>query len=586
MGIDIGTTTVSIVVVYTNTIENKDENQNKNQNKSKNKNKDQNTYIFVGSETACHHAFFKLEKEFHKVQDPEKIWTITSQLISRMIEKYGKPDVIGMTGQMHGILYVNEYGQAVSPFYTWQDGCGDEVLRENMEKKKRREREGKKQPEKMDRLMEQKEEKQSQKQTQGETYAEFLKRKVGMTATGYGMTTNFYLQENGQIPQDAKKMVTISDYIAMKLCGKKEAFVAKDMAASWGCFDMRRGDFEREKLEQVGMDIGFLPEVLQSHEIIGMTKRYSSFYQTNADKSNMMKNDVDKIHIYKANIHKDDADKIGEIETQIEIPENIPVVASIGDNQASVLGSVQDLENTVLVNIGTGSQVSVGTSDYQRENLSGSIEIRPCLDKYLVVGSSLCGGRAYAMLEKFYREVARMFQEESEVALKKEDGKRGEQEENRNIWKKENERVLKEEKYQNSYSLMEKQAREFLKRNGKESSWKIKTAFAGTRDNPMERGEISGIYTENFHPGAMTVGMIRGILEELYEMYEEICQITKRRAKYLVGSGNGIRKNSLMREMAEEIFQMPMKVQECEEEAAYGAAVQALVKMQKVGGIN
>ena len=34
-------------------------------------------------------------------------------------------------------------------------------------------------------------------------------------------------------------------------------------------------------------------------------------------------------------------------------------------------------------------------------------ELRPCTESsYILVGASLCGGRAYAMLEQFYREVS------------------------------------------------------------------------------------------------------------------------------------------------------------------------------------
>lgn len=468
MGVDIGTTTISVVMI---------------EGKEKN---------LLGSETVLHHAFLEDEKEFHKIQDAEKLWRVTAKSISKMMKIYGKPDIIGMTGQMHGMVYVDENGQAVSPFYTWQDGCGDERI-ENAEK------------------IEEKEQTVSFRQKDKvETYAQFLKREVGVSATGYGLITHFYLQKNKQIPKDARKMMTISDYIAMRLCGRKEAFVAKDMAASWGCFNMESGDFEKEKLEKVGVDISFIPEILQSHQVIGMTAGH-----------------------YTSSIE------------ELDILEGIPVVASMGDNQASVLGSVQDLENTVLINIGTGSQVSVGTTSYHQEKLKsqGSIEIRPCLDKYLVVGSSLCGGRAYAMLEQFYQEIVEMFGQE---------------------------------RSKDSYTLMEKQARAFLKTNGKDVAWKIKTTFAGTRNHPEERGSIAGINTQNFGPGAMTVGMIRGILEELYEMYQQICQVTGRQAKYLVGSGNGIRRNGLMREMAEEIFEMPMTVQEYEEEAAYGSAVQAV----------
>ena len=87
--------------------------------------------------------------------------------------------------------------------------------------------------------------------------------------------------------------------------------------------------------------------------------------------------------------------------------------------------------------------------------------------------------------------------------------------------------------------------------------------------------ECAGIGVENFHPGALTVGVICGILNELHEQYEQMCQLTGKKATRLTGSGNGIRRNSLMRRLAEEMFKMPMEIPEYEEEAAYGAALTA-----------
>ena len=60
-------------------------------------------------------------------------------------------------------------------------------------------------------------------------------------------------------------------------------------------------------------------------------------------------------------------------------------------------------------------------------------------------------------------------------------------------------------------------------------------------------------------------------------MYGEMCSITGTKAANLVGSGNGLRRNALMRELAGDIFRMPVKIPVCTEEAAYGAALQALV---------
>lgn len=432
MGIDIGTTTISAVMI------------------------DGDSGKLLGSRTVSHRAFLKGSGRH---QDPEKLWTLTRELAEELAGTYGRPDSIGMTGQMHGMLYVDKQGQAVSPLYTWQEGCGNELTRD------------------------------------GRTYAEVLKEATGSAASGYGLTTHYYLEQKRRIPSNAVSMATISDYVGMKLCGGSYPAIARDMAASWGCFDLEIGDFCRDELEDLGISTSFLPEIRPGHPVIG--------------------------------------------ETEGKTLKRVPVILSLGDNQASVMGSVQDLHHTVLINIGTGSQVSFGTASYV--DASGSIELRPYTDElYLMAGSGLCGGRAYAMLEQFYREAA---------------GSPG----------------------GDFYDVMEAQAREFMDIYGREAAWKIRTTFSGTRSNPKERGNISGIGVENFHPGAMTLGMLQGIVEELHSMYEEMNRMTGHKAVNLVGSGNGIRRNALMRELAEEIFRMPMRIPACEEEAAYGAALQSLV---------
>ena len=430
LGIDIGTTTISVIMI------------------------DGDSGESIGTRTIAHHGFLEGHIPASKIQDPQKMLEITQTAVKELTEEFGTPDSIGLTGQMHGMLYVDENGNAVSPAYIWQDGCGNLPMEDGL------------------------------------TYAEYMKRAGGAAASGFGLISHFYLQKNGMIPEAAVKMSTISDYIGMKLCGRTEPVIAVDMAASWGCFDLEKGDFYREELDKLGVDLTYLPEILAKHEIMGHTEL------------------------------------------------GVPVMVSLGDNQASVLGSVNDLCSTVLLNIGTGSQISVGTNDFV--SCEGSVELRPCVEgTKILVGCGLCGGRAYAMLEQFYREVC-----DTDDSL---------------------------------YEKMEKQAREYLAVFGKENSWKIRTTFSGTRSNPKERGSIGNIGIENFHPGAMTVGMICGILEELQEMYLAMCEKTGSKAVNLVGSGNGIRRNRLMRELAEEMYGMKMMIPACKEEAAYGAAIYSMV---------
>ncbi|MCI9390308.1 MAG: hypothetical protein HFH54_11615 [Lachnospiraceae bacterium] len=438
MGIDIGTTSISMTLM------------------------DEETGNLTARKTIDHRSFLPGEAPDEKIQDPQRIWRFVKEGLDGSVETYGKPSSIGLTGQMHGMLYVDGGGNAVSPLYTWQDGRGGRSVEGDL------------------------------------SCVDILNEKAGGAAAGYGLGTHFYLQKTGQIPASAKKMVTISDYIAMRLSGNREPVMGADMAASWGCFDLEKREFFYEALEKAGVDLSYLPEIRKEHFIVGETE------------------------------------------------DGIPVTASLGDNQASVFGSVASLSDTVLINVGTGSQVSVVTKRYVP--CQGSIELRPCTeDSYLLAGSSLCGGRAYAMLEQFYREVA------------------GEQE-------------------GSYYQKMCDQAQRFVDGYGVDAAWKVETTFSGTRSDPAKRGSITGIGVDNFHPGAMTVGVLTGIIRELYEQYEQMCRLTGKRAARLVGSGNGIRQNPLMQRLAEEMFGMEMKIPAYKEEAACGAALCALALLHPEEG--
>ncbi len=429
-GLDIGTTTISSVVV------------------------DADSGEILDQMVIANNTFRYGKYQEARIQDPERIIYLAEAALGNLPARF--PDIcgVGLTGQMHGMLYVNRSGEAVSPLYTWQNPWGNLPF------------------------------------ASGESYAKYLQTRVGEAAAGYGITTHFYLQKMGKIPEEAVKMVTISDYVAMRLCGNLSPVTAPDMAASFGCFDLIRKEFLTEKLEEAGVDTSYLPKICRPLETIGQTR------------------------------------------------EGVPVIVPMGDNQASMIGSVKETDTTLLLNVGTGSQASMGTDRYL--SCGGSVELRPCPpDGYLMVGSSLCGGRAYALLEEFYRSVPGV-----------------------------NEKSL--------YEPMLKQAEQYYDDYGIIGAWEVTPTFAGTRDKPNECGHAENIRDCNFHPGALTLGVIAGIIEELQGYYEKMVKLTGRRAKKLVGSGNGLRRNPLMKRVSEELFGMPMDIPKGWEDAAYGAALSAL----------
>ena len=424
LGIDTGTTSVSLAAI--------DESRE-----------------LLTSRTINHGAFIPGEFPESRVQNPAQILSSVMAALESITSEYGTPSAIGFTGQMHGILYLDKNGNPVSPLYTWQDPSANIPVN-------------------------------------GESSLHILHSHGIKCSSGYGITTHFYLQRAGKISSDAVRLSTISDWIAMKLCGKNSPILSAEMAAGLGGFDLQHREFMTDRLESAGVDVSYLPENVKGYCVVGKTEA------------------------------------------------GVPVVCSMGDNQASFMGSVDDEENTLLLNVGTGSQVSFMTQNFVET--VGDVELRPYGEKYILAGAALCGGRAYAMLEGFYREICGS----------------------------------------PCYEMMSRHAEEFLRTQGLTQAWNVDTRFQGTRSNPNITGSITGITSDNFTPGAFTVGVIRGIITELHDMYTAMKNLTGRNALAVVGSGNGLRKNEIMRRIAGEIFGLEVNIPKYQEEAARGCALCAM----------
>ena len=376
-------------------------------------------------------SFIKTENDFERIQDT----SVIMNTVCSILESLGASDAsaIGFSGQMHGIVYTDTNGDAVSPLYTWQDA------RANAEYK------------------------------DGKSYAQTL----GCFA-GYGLATDFYNDANGLVPENAVYLCTIADYAVMQLCGNKKPVCHITNAASLGCFDVKNNFFT--------VDNPRLPEVTADFRCCGYYK-------------------------------------------------GIPVCVALGDNQASFIGSVSDSGNALL-NVGTGAQISwLSETPVTAE----SVETRPFDgNRYLAAGCSLCGGRAYAMFEKFCREIANAAGAEID----------------------------------SYYPILNK-----MLENKISSEITGDCRFCGTRNNPDLRGSYSGISENNFTPADFAFATLDGMAQELYDMYSA----SDKKTNGIVCSGNGMRKNEVLRRIVAEKFGADIKVPLYEEEAACGAAFSALV---------
>lgn len=424
LGMDIGTTTICGVVVKDGQV--------------------------LSAITKKNNANIQSGQPWEKLQDPLRIREIAVQILSELLEEYPQVSRIGVTGQMHGILYLNREGIPVSPLYTWQDNRGMQPFDNK------------------------------------ETYAEHLSRLTGHSlATGFGMVTHYYNMLQGCVPENAAVFCTIHNYIAMVLAGRTQPVTEASDAASFGLFHVAQGYFDEEAIAKAGINRSLLP-ALSPDPCIGV-------YQG-------------KIQVYTA----------------------------IGDNQASFLGATGGNSQALLVNMGTGGQFCAYTKNYLT---CPGLETRPFpLGGFLMVGSSLCGGRAYALLERFWAGAAEM---------------------------------LYGTKPDSCYEAMET----LLDDSPKPDNLPILTPlFQGKRSDPLLRGSITGLNPDNFTPLHITWAMLDGMAEELFQLYQSY-RAAGGNSPVLIGSGNGLRKNRHLQQCICQKFGMPLTLSRCEEEAATGAAL-------------
>lgn len=277
------------------------------------------------------------------------------------------------------------------------------------------------------------------------------------------------------------------DCAVMSLCGLKEPLCHCTNAASLGFYGS--DGFDKAAIEACGIDTSVLPETTDSPIAAGTYR-------------------------------------------------GIPVSVAIGDNQASFFGAVREPEHTALINLGTGSQITAALEPAVIEQ-SGfkptmDIEVRPFMKEFCFIsGSALCGGRAYALLERFFRSFV----------------------------------TAKGLPDTEQYDVLNKLAEESLENSERITA---ETTFCGTREDPTKRGSFAGISDTNFTAGAVTVAVLRGMAEELYGMFEKI---PHEQIDALVVSGNAARRNPALREIIKETFDLPINVPTHLEEAAYGAAM-------------
>ncbi len=424
LGIDIGTTNISAVVV------------------------DYAEKKILETYTVANNFRIQTSNDDFFEFDADRIFEKIKCIIDYLIKIYPNIKCMGITGQMHGFVYVSSEGKAVSHFYNWQDKRGNRKYSEN------------------------------------KTYCDEITERTGyVCSSGFAFATMFYNLINRIEPRNAESFCGIADYVVMMLVGAKMPLVHSSNAASFGMFDIKNNCFDKAAIEKLGLLRYKLPLISKENNIAGSYN-------------------------------------------------NIPVCVAIGDNQASFFGSVKYEDVSALANYGTGSQISVVSNKYVTPN--DELEIRPYLfNKYLICGSALCGGKAYAVIEKFFSEYAEALTQ----------------------------------KCDSQYETMNAFAKKAYS-SGK--ALQVSTLFCGTRKEPFPKGGIKGIDDVNFTPGNLILGVLQGMTDELKKYFD--C-MEHGKIKYLVASGNAVKKNSVLQCLLKDTFDADVILTSNNEEAAFGSAL-------------
>jgi len=237
VGLDIGTTTISTLAL------------------------DARTGDVAAVATEPNAATLPPEGQARALQDPRAILTAATCMLDRVLDAF--PDVrgVGVTGQMHGILYVDASGEAASPLYTWQDGRGDLP------------------------------------RPDGQTHAAHLSRLVGQPlATGMGVVTHYCNALEGRVPTGAAALCTIGDYVAMRLAAARVPVMDATNASSIGGFDALRSAFRLEALKGAGIGTRLLPRVATDYPALGEVRPKVPVYPAIGDNPASFAGSVRELH--------------------------------------------------------------------------------------------------------------------------------------------------------------------------------------------------------------------------------------------------------------------------------------------------
>jgi sugar (pentulose or hexulose) kinase len=168
----------------------------------------------------------------HFEQDPQKLYSVARNVVRELPESFRKQvRSVGLTGQMHGVLLVDNQNQPVNLLITWQD---QRALTDNY-------------------------------------FAELQDRLNKWVFVGYGLITLAYLCAKNMLPSNAACGSTIHAWLASRLCGMDRPVLDPTDAHSWGMMDgLLEDQWDRSEISLAGVPQDILPDIVPTGKHIGI----------------------------------------------------------------------------------------------------------------------------------------------------------------------------------------------------------------------------------------------------------------------------------------------------------------------------
>lgn len=321
--------------------------------------------------------------------------------------------------------------------------------------------------------------------------------------SGYGTSTLAWLAHyEPEMIQRYDAAATIHDYLVALISGNSKPCTDPSDAASFGFFDLRSRTWRDDCIAKAKIPRALLPQMRPAGEVVGTLGR--------------------------------------GLAKRWGISEEVRVTNALGDNQASLFGTLTNPDVQIALTIGTGAQLSVVVPRMSAEESTNlkAFEFRPYVgDTFIACVASLSGGRALATFGRALGSFMSGLGVEPLPSL---------------------------DHIQSAMHL--------------EGLSKITTdinadpSFGGERHDLSRRGSFQGLTFDNFTIGDMTAALCRGLVTSLRDALPKELLSGRRE---VVGSGNAITRSPLMQQVIRECFRCDLTIQEGAEPTACGAALLA-----------